>query len=73
MSAADLGEATGLSHTAGGFTQALADLRRMDLVSGTGKAMQLSTDFKRALEPTIGVFDMSSGRSVRVDTKGNAK
>lgn len=68
-----LSEATGLSRTSGGLGQALADLRKMRLIDGPGSAMRLSADFKRAIEPTIGVFDMSSGRSVRVDTKGNAR
>lgn len=73
LSASDLGDTTNLSHTAGGFTQALADLRRMDLITGNGKSMTLSPDFKRALEPTIGIFDTGSGRQVRVDVKGNAR
>jgi len=73
VSSADIADALGVSRGSGTVGQALADLRRMQLVTGPGSAVQLSPDFRRALEPTIGVFDMSSGRSVRVDTKGNAR
>lgn len=67
MSKADLGAATGLSHSTGPFGVALAELRRMQLIAGGGSGMQLSPDFRRAIEPTISVFDKGSGRTVKVD------
>jgi hypothetical protein len=45
----------------------------MELITGGGSGMQLSPDFKRALEPTVGVFDRGSGVQVRVDSKGNVR
>lgn len=69
-----LARETGLSRTSGGLGQALADLRKMRLITGGGKAMQLSPDFRRAIEPTISVFDKSSNRTVKVDrSTGHAR
>lgn len=69
-SIADLGTATGLSHGAGSFAQALAKLRRLDLIEGPGSAVMLSAEMQRACEVTIGVFDRQSGKQVRVDRSG---
>lgn len=70
LSREDLGAATGLSFGTGPFGVALALLRRMQLIKGGGKAMTLSPGFLRAIEPTIGVFDKASGKTVRVDARG---
>lgn len=67
---AELGAATELSHTGGAFAAALTSLRRMDLIKGGSVGMTLHPDFARAIEPTITVFDKSSGTSHRVDLKG---
>lgn len=67
---ADLGAASGLSHGSGSFAQALAKLRRLELIEGGGTGMVLSADLQRAVDITIGVFDRQSGKSVRVDRSG---
>ena len=69
---AQLGSETGLSHTTGSFAQALATLRKLELIDGGGSSMTLSTEMQRACEITIGVFDTSSGKMVRVDRSGRA-
>jgi hypothetical protein len=68
--ASQIGAATGLSHSAGSFAQALAKLRRLDLIEGPGSAVVLSAEMQRACEVTIGVFDRQSGKQVRVDRTG---
>jgi len=74
MSSAALGEATGLSHTGGSFSAALTSLRKMDLIEGGGSGMRLSADLLRAIEPTVRVFDTTSGKTTRIDaTKGTAR
>lgn len=70
MSAAELGTATGLSHGSGSFAQALAKLRRLDLVEGPGSGVVLSAEMQRACEVTIGVYDRQSGQTVKVDRGG---
>lgn len=70
-SSADLGRMTGLSHGTGSFGQALAKLRRLELINGGGAAMVLSPELQRAVEITVGVFDRSTGKSVRVDRTGH--
>ncbi len=67
---AELGHATGLSHGTGSFAQALAKLRRLELIDGGGSGMSLSAELQRASEITIGVFDRQSGQTVRVDRNG---
>ncbi len=69
-SAGMLGADTGLSATSGSFTQALADLRKLELIEGGGSGMTLSVEMQRACEVTIGVHDTSTGKSVRVDRGG---
>jgi hypothetical protein len=69
---AQLGEATGLSHGAGSFAQALAKLRRLELVEGSGSANVLSPEMRRAVEVTIGVFDRQTGKQIKVDRNGKA-
>lgn len=69
MSRAAIGEATEKSHTGGAFAKAMARLRKMELVGGSGEAVVLSPILRRAIEPTIGVYDKSSGNSVRVDAR----
>lgn len=68
-----LGEKANRSVTSSSFGKAIAKLRRLGFVEGPGSALMLSQELRLALEPTIGVHDMSSGRSVRVDRRGNAK
>lgn len=66
MSSEELGEATMLSHTTGSFGQALAKLRRLELIEGGGDSMVLSDALRQAIVPTIGVFDLKSGKTHRV-------
>ena len=66
----EIGAATGLSHGSGSFAQALAKLRRLDLIEGAGSAVTLSPEMQRACEITIGVFDRQSGKQIRVDRGG---
>lgn len=73
MSMAELGAATELSHATGSFKQAIAKLRRMDVIDGSGAALQLTAELRRALEPSIGVFDTTSGRTVRVNAHGHVR
>lgn len=69
---AQLGAATGLSHGAGSFAQALAKLRRLELVEGSGSANVLTPEMQRACEITIGVYDRLAGKTVKVDRSGKA-
>jgi hypothetical protein len=69
LSAADVGEACQLSYTTGTFTQALADLRKMHLIEGKGSGLRLTDEFRQALAPTIGVFNTTSGKSVKLDAR----
>jgi len=69
MSKSAVATAAGLSNTSGGLSQALADLRKMQLIEGGGQAMYLSALLRRAIEPTIGVHNKSSGTSVLVDAR----
>jgi hypothetical protein len=71
MSAEEVGVATALSHTAGSFTKALAELRRMQLIEGPGTGMRLSAELLLAIEPKVRVFDTTNGRTVRVNQKGH--
>lgn len=73
VSMAELGAATNLSHATGSFKQAVAKLRRMDVVEGTGAALQLTAEIRRALEPTVRVFDTSSGQTHRLSQKGTVR
>jgi hypothetical protein len=66
MSSEELGEATMLSHTTGSFGQALAKLRRLELIEGGGDSMVLSDSLLQAIAPTIGVYNTKSGRTHRV-------
>jgi hypothetical protein len=70
VSAAELGELTGLSHTSGSFTQALADLRKLELIVGPSSGVRLSDEMREAAEIRIGVFDRQAGVSVKVDRSG---
>lgn len=71
MSSAGLGEATMLSHTGGAFAASLTTLRKMDLIVGGSSGMRLSPELLHAIAPTIGVFDKTSGNSVRVNREGH--
>jgi hypothetical protein len=73
MSMAELGAAAALSHQTGSFKQAVAKLRRMDVIEGKGTALQLTSEIRRALEPTVRVFDTSSGQTHRMNTKGHVR
>ena len=74
MSSADIARALNVTPGSGSICQPLADLRRMQLIAGGGKAIELSPDFRRAIEPTISVFDKSANRTVKVDrSTGHAR
>ena len=70
MSTAELGAATGLSHGSGSFAQALAKLRRLDLIEGPGSGIVLSAEMQQAAEIAIGVFDRVAGKTVKVNREG---
>jgi len=65
----ELGAETGLACRGGAFTKALAQLRKMELIVGRGSGMSLAPAFKAASAPTVGVFDTSSGKSVKIDAR----
>ena len=69
-SAEQVGSEAGISHKTGPFSKALATLRRLELIVGSGSELALSPEMKRACEITIGVHDTSTGKSVRVDRGG---
>lgn len=70
MTPEQIGEATQKAHKGGAFVNALAQLKRMELVTGGTRAgIDLSPDLKRALDPMVRVYDTSSGQSVRVDAR----
>ncbi len=71
MSSAAIGEATMLSHTGGAFSASLTTLRKMDLIVGGSAGMRLSPELLHAIAPTIGVYDKSSGNSIRVNREGH--
>jgi len=62
----ELGLATALSSGTGSFGQALAKLRRLELIEGGGDSMVLSDSLRNAIAPTISVFDTKSGKTHRV-------
>lgn len=66
----EVGRLAGISSTTGPFGTALATLRKLDFVTGTGKSLELSEDVRKLFEPTIGVHQPSTGRSVRVNREG---
>jgi hypothetical protein len=72
-SSADIGEAAQVSHTSGSFVSAIAQLKRAELVVGTGAALELSDELKEAVDIRIAVFDRQSGRTVKVDREGIAR
>ena len=71
MSNAEIGAATGKSHSGGAFAKAMARLRKMDLIEGRGVAVLLSATLRAAIEPTIQVHDRSTGTSVRIGRHGH--
>jgi len=70
---AQLGEKSGRSPASSGLGKGVALLRRLGFVEGPGEALRLAGDLRAALEPTIGVYDMGTGRSVRVTREGHVK
>ena len=69
----EVGRLAGISSTTGPFGTALATLRKLDFVTGTGKNLELSQDVRQLFEPTIGVHQLSTGRSVRVNRAGEVQ
>lgn len=69
----EVGRIAGISSTTGPFGTALATLRKLDFVTGTGKDLALSEDVRKLFEPTIGVHEPSTGRSVRVNRSGQVQ
>jgi hypothetical protein len=61
-----VGNLAGISSTTGPFGTALATLRKLDFITGTNRNLALSYEVKSMLEPTIGIHETSTGRSVRV-------
>lgn len=73
VSAAEIGAAAEVSHTSGSFVEAIAKLRRAELVTGSSGALELSAELKEAVEIRISVFDRQAGKSVQVDRRGVAR
>jgi hypothetical protein len=70
LSIEQLGEAAGLSHSAGHVTKALATLRKMEFVIGSRNALSLSAELVAALEPRLTVHNTATGQSVKVNRYG---
>lgn len=73
LSIEEIGHREGFAPGTGPVGTSLALLRRLGFIEGSKDALRLTENFRRAIEPTIGVFDTSSGKSVRVDRQGNIK
>lgn len=57
VSLLELGASTGLAHGGGSFQAALRALRKLELVTKHAGEYSLSVQFRRAIAPTINVFD----------------
>lgn len=70
LSRDELAEKAERSTTSSSVDNAISTLRKLDFIEGSGGAIRLSAELRAALAPTVGVFDASSGKSVRVDARG---
>jgi hypothetical protein len=52
---------------------AIALLKRLGFVEGSKGALCITSEFKRAIEPSISVFDRASGAQVLVDPRGHTR
>lgn len=66
LSAKQLGDETGLRHTTGSFSAAMAKLRKLQLIAGGNTAVSLSPMLREAVRPTVGIYDSTTGQSARV-------
>lgn len=68
----EVGSIAGISASTGPFGTALATLRKLDFITGSNKGLSLSDEVRKLFEPTIGIHQPSTGRSVRVNRTGTA-
>lgn len=73
LSIEEIGAAEGFAHGTGPVGTALGLLRRMGFVEGKNAALNITEEFRRAIEPTVRVFDRQSGETTLVNVRGHAK
>lgn len=72
--AEEIGELINRAHKGGAFIRALSQLRKMQLVVSIGKKYALSPDLRRAVAPSVRVYNTATGHEHRVDAhKGHAR
>lgn len=66
MTRAEIGKRAGISHRTGPFGMAISKLKKLDILEDNG-TISFSKDFRNAaIEPTIAVYDRTSGVTHRV-------
>ena len=69
LSKSDICTIADLTYKSGTTDEALAQVRRLELVQTMAQRNQLHPDLREAIEPTIGVHNTKTGESVRVKAR----